>query len=324
MARMLPVAPRPVLNEADMLHRRANPTIVKAMDGSQNRQTTSYVEWNDDFLAPAVRFWSESVPDDGRTVEQLHLPHGGVEVRWRRGHPPTLTGPSTDFVVESLHPGDDVIGFRFPPGMWPDTAECSIRDLAGITVPLRAVLAGCRETANDEVGAARRSFLRCALRTVLDARRGGALPIEIVQSFHQHDQSLSAIAQVTGWSQRQTRRRTVLATAMTVRDLRQLGRFQRFVRVVQSDVATRRRQPSADLAIAAGYADQSHLQRACRAFAGMTLSEYLDRTHHRCTHHHHRVRGDDHSTSRYDERNSLPVRSALTVDPHPQRNEVLR
>lgn len=278
-----------VLNKADNL--AGSLAGCDAVHVSQHGTTRSiYVEWSERSLGSGVRQWLQAVPDDAGPAEQLHLPHGGVEVRWRRGDRPMLIGPTIKADIETIGPGDEVIGFRFNPGRWPDLAACSIHELVGTVQPLSDVLGvGCDADTGDSAEARRRA-LRRVLTTVLPSRVGEAqVTTDIVDAAHLHDRPVSQIALTAGWSERHARRRTRQTTGLTIRDLRRIGRFQRFVTAVQHDLAHKRRRPLAELAALAGYADQSHLQRASQTFAGLTLTEYLDRTHHNCAGHNHQL-----------------------------------
>jgi AraC-like DNA-binding protein len=71
-----------------------------------------------------------------------------------------------------------------------------------------------------------------------------------------------------GLSQRQLRRRFLAATGLRPRLFFRIARFQRALAVIES-------QPLAAASAEAGYADQSHLTREFREFAGCTPLEYL-------------------------------------------------
>ena len=198
-----------------------------------------------------------------------------------------IAGPTRKLRLETLDPGDEVVGYRFPPGRWPDLPRCSVADLAGRVVPVDDILPTAIEAQPDDPADVRALALFRALDPVLRQRpvrpRVGAL----LHAVTRGDAPVRALAREAGWSERHARRRIRATAGLAANDLRQLERFQRFVSLVQHDVARSRRRSIADLAVAAGYADQSHLHRACREFAGLTPKRYLDRTHHRCADHRH-------------------------------------
>ena len=91
---------------------------------------------------------------------------------------------------------------------------------------------------------------------------------------HPKPMAVSAIASELQWS----RRRLVLAfrehIGMTPKSAARVIRFDRVVRRVRAV----RPAPWSTLALDCGYADQAHMSREFREFAGMTPSEYLHRT----------------------------------------------
>lgn len=244
-----------------------------------------YVESVGPALGRGLRHWTQTVAADAAPVEQLHLPHGGVEIRWHRGRPPVVVGPSTMPSVEVIRPGDDVVGVRFSPGRWSGRAGPALGDLVDSVHPL-ATIAGLSFGDDDAPAETRSAHLRRVVAG-LEPPSFGDPVLASVGDVHQRDLSSRDVAITTGWSQRHVRRQIQHVTGLTVRDLRRLGRFQRFVSLVQGDVASRRRRSPVELAVAAGYSDQSHLQRTCRRLAGLTLADYLDRTHHHCAGHDH-------------------------------------
>lgn len=85
--------------------------------------------------------------------------------------------------------------------------------------------------------------------------------------------SVSALAAALGVSERQLLRRFRAAVGYGPKTLARVLRFRAFL-----DAAWAQPAPPVDLArlaAEAGYADQSHLTRDCRAFAGTTPSQLL-------------------------------------------------
>ncbi|HEY0938357.1 MAG TPA: helix-turn-helix domain-containing protein, partial [Trebonia sp.] len=73
-----------------------------------------------------------------------------------------------------------------------------------------------------------------------------------------------------GLSERQFRRRCHAAAGYGPKTLQRVLRFQRFVRIVDAAGDT---PDLAAAAVRAGYADQPHLTRECRALSGHTPAE---------------------------------------------------
>jgi transcriptional regulator GlxA family with amidase domain len=75
------------------------------------------------------------------------------------------------------------------------------------------------------------------------------------------------IADQVGLSERQLRRRSQAAAGYGPKTLQRVLRFQRFVRLLDASPAL---PDLAAAAVLAGYADQPHLTRECRALSGHT------------------------------------------------------
>lgn len=84
---------------------------------------------------------------------------------------------------------------------------------------------------------------------------------------------VAATAALVGISERQLRRRCLAAVGYGPKTLQRVLRFRRALALA------RRGEPFADLALAAGYADQSHLANEVRALAGVPLGVLVPRQH---------------------------------------------
>jgi AraC-like DNA-binding protein len=82
-------------------------------------------------------------------------------------------------------------------------------------------------------------------------------------------ESVGATAARLGLSDRQLRRRCLVAFGYGPKTLQRVLRFQRALRLARQGV------PFAEVACAAGYADQAHLAHDVRDLAGVTLSDLL-------------------------------------------------
>jgi AraC-like DNA-binding protein len=103
-----------------------------------------------------------------------------------------------------------------------------------------------------------------ALEALL-AAIGPVRPDSAVLAAARSVRSVATAARDVGLSERQLRRRSLDAMGYGPQTLGRILRFQRFVRL--ADVAPDR--SLAELALDAGYADQSHLTRECTHLAGV-------------------------------------------------------
>lgn len=84
---------------------------------------------------------------------------------------------------------------------------------------------------------------------------------------------VAATAALVGISERQLRRRCLAAVGYGPKTLQRVLRFRRALALA------RRGEPFAELALAAGYANQSHLANEVRALAGVPLGALVSRQH---------------------------------------------
>ncbi|RBY92707.1 helix-turn-helix domain-containing protein [Blastococcus sp. TF02A-30] len=96
----------------------------------------------------------------------------------------------------------------------------------------------------------------------LTTATGGRLPV-------------SRLAAHVGWSTRHLEQRFRAATGLRPKEAARVVRFDRARRELASRSAAGRRLDLAGLAVAAGYADQAHLTREWREFAGLPPTRWL-------------------------------------------------
>ena len=118
--------------------------------------------------------------------------------------------------------------------------------------------------------------------TVLDdwlTRRFASAPVAAPAAVHavhllraRPDLDISEIARTIGWSRRHLSRAVERQLGVGPRSYRRLLRFQNATRLAQAATAG-----WAGIAAEAGYADQAHLTREFREFAGLTPTAYAAR-----------------------------------------------
>jgi AraC-like DNA-binding protein len=226
----------------------------------------------DDLARDLVTGWVARPHDDHDLV-----PDGCVDVLWISNGTAFLCGPETTGWTFALPAGTEAVGVRFRPGRAASALGLDAVDLRDRQVRLDDVV-GSREQRLliDEVGAAdpglpRVRVLESYARGWL-AAGGESDPVaDQVARLLGRDgtTSVSTLVRTTELSERQLHRRCVRAFAYGPATLRRILRLQRFLRLA--------RHPSAPASLAvlsalAGYADQQHLARDCRAIARTTPS----------------------------------------------------
>jgi AraC-like DNA-binding protein len=216
-----------------------------------------------------------SVLPDRPRGSGLILPDGCSDVIWEQGAGATVAGPDTGpFIPGEPTPGAIVVGVRFRPGAGGQVLGLSLSDLRDLRVPLADVLTAqaaarvpaARIPAELSPAEAVARLLDLTGRLVADGTADPAIA-HAATLLRDPAARTEDVAGAVGLSERQFRRRSQAAAGYGPKTLQRILRFQRFVRLLDA---------SADLpdlagaAVLAGYADQSHLTRECRALSGHT------------------------------------------------------
>jgi AraC-like DNA-binding protein len=250
-------------------------------------------------LRPYVRcYWMLSAPAPSDATAQRILPDGCVEIILnlsasflRHDHsgqterqPRTLVvGPTTRHMSISPTGAVRLVGIRFVPGgAYPflSVPPSELRDVApslgdvappfAADLPERLVSATpgaqaaiLNETLGGQLARARRLTDR-RVQASVRAAYGAERPLRV-----------DALVALTGLGARQIERAFRESVGYGPKTLCRLARFQRVVRAVEPAI-----RPSwARLAAQHGYADQSHLAREFREYAGTTLTSYVNELH---------------------------------------------
>jgi methylphosphotriester-DNA--protein-cysteine methyltransferase len=190
-----------------------------------------------------------------------------------------LCGPERESWTFSLPSGTTAVGVRFRPGALPAVFDLDVSTIADQRVPVAEVIGQDAARAISEAVAATAGL--DAQRQVLVDHIGRLIG----------DASLApeteAILDVLAASPRATQQQLATTTGMSVRSLRRhalrhfgygtatlsrILRFQRFLAV--ASLATGERS-LAVFAAQAGYVDQAHLARDCRAITSRSTTEFL-------------------------------------------------
>jgi AraC-like DNA-binding protein len=181
-----------------------------------------------------------------------------------------VAGPATSAVEVAPTPDHYRCGVRFRVGAAGAALGAPVDLLRDLSVPLEDLWgAEGRRLSARVAGApsaeqARAMLLRGLLepRASLDPVARGAAVLSTRHPFHEVSREL-------GVSERQLRRRVEHAVGYGPRTLVRILRLQRFLQAVEREPIT---TSLAQLASDAGYADQAHLARECRALSGRTPS----------------------------------------------------
>jgi AraC-like DNA-binding protein len=236
-----------------------------------------YAEWQ----PPAVLrdqvacLWLSVIPD--RQGESgLILPDGCSDLIWEQGAGASVAGPDTGpFITASPSPGAVIVGVRFRPAAGGQVLGLPLSELRDRRVPLAdALRRRDRGTPlSADLSLADLSPAEAAARLVELTGRlitdGDADPAIAHAATLLRDPAARTedIAEQIGLSERQLRRRSQAAAGYGPKTLQRVLRFQRFVRQLDASAVL---PDLAGAAARAGYADQPHLTRECRALSGHT------------------------------------------------------
>lgn len=217
------------------------------------------------------------------------VPDACIDVVWVSNGALWVCGPETTAWTFELAPGTSAVGVRFLPGVGAALLGVPATQIADVRTPLEQIV-GTRlesELRDDIERAPDADERRVALERFVDvlvARRAGACRRELEFAERVRNVLASApranaaqLAEQLGITVRQLHRRSLGAFGYGPSTLARLLRLQRFLSLVEQH--ERAGRSLAPLAIEAGYSDQPHLARDCRAITGLApttlLAEYF-------------------------------------------------
>jgi AraC-like DNA-binding protein len=233
-----------------------------------------YLEWP----APAglrhaiACLWAQVTPDGGRDRDGLVLPDACSDLIWEQGRGAFVAGPDTGPVRTVMKAGTVVVGVRFRPSAGGPAFGLPLSELRDQRVDLadlrRHDARRLPGTLDPDTAVLRALELAAAL--VIEGQPDLAAARAAVLLADPRARAEDVAADV-GLSMRQLRRRCHTVVGYGPKTLQRVLRFRRFVS--RLDAGPPRGQDAHDLAALAaqaGYADQAHLTRECRALAGLT------------------------------------------------------
>jgi AraC-like DNA-binding protein len=240
--------------------------------------------------------WVQVVSPRSAAFTHHRTPTGSVEIVCVPGSMPRVLGPQTGPVEEALAPGTTIVGVRLRPEAASSVLGMPARTLRDLTVDADVLWGDRAHTLQDLVGSAGSDGQAAARLAGAVAERLPGTPatdpvvaeaVQLLMSGRRAGVASSASSLCI--SERQLRRRVEGATGLTPRTLHRILRFQRFLALAWTRAA-----PStqvAQLAVAAGYADQAHLTREAARLEGRSPRTFLSESELRCG------CGHDHSAS---------------------------
>ncbi|MEV4602626.1 helix-turn-helix domain-containing protein [Amycolatopsis sp. NPDC049253] len=178
-----------------------------------------------------------------------------------------VAGPDTAAWSSTTSPGATLHGLRFHPGAAPAVLGVAADELRDRRLPLAEVWGRRGELLTDAV----LSGARC-LTDVVAGRAAEPDPAVAELLSHLHTAPARVGTPGTAVGERQLRRRFTVAVGYGPATYLRVLRLQRAIALAPCAPGL------AGLAAGAGYADQAHLSRECRALTGLTPSAYFSGT----------------------------------------------
>jgi AraC-like DNA-binding protein len=228
---------------------------------------------------PALRdrllcVWYRTVAPDEATRTSRVLPDACVDVVWPAHGTPLVAGPDTGPYLTHLAPGATV-GARFRPGRAPDLLGVPAHALRDSRPELAAIWgdgAARRLGESDAVGSI--PGMLEAIQDEVERRLPGARRPDpsapAALAWARGRAGLARLGAELDLGERQLRRRVEERFGYGPAVLRRVLRLQRLL-----ELGAQREWSLAELALAAGYADQAHMTRECRRLAGLSPGSLL-------------------------------------------------
>jgi AraC-like DNA-binding protein len=249
-------AERLVLNESDVYREFAPPAWARAA---------------------IACFWLRR--GDGASVRVL--PDACTDIVWRPGIGAMIAGPDSAAWASRTRPGELIVGARLLPGAGGAAFGIPLAEVRNARVPVDALglddrgkLGGGLDPADAPAAVA-----GVALARVAQAPPDAAVQAAAVRLLDP-GQRVDQLAKALGFSERQLQRRFLAAVGYGPKTLQRVLRLRRFLTTAGPDGSSDGRfergfEGLAAAAAAAGYADQAHLTRECRALTGLTPGQLV-------------------------------------------------
>jgi AraC-like DNA-binding protein len=208
---------------------------------------------------------------DGGSVRVL--PDACADIVWRPGAGAMIAGPDSEAWTSRTSPGELIVGARLLPGAGGAAFGVPLAEVRNARVPVDALGLDRRRELS---GALDPGDAPAAVAAVALARVAQAPPDPAVQAaairLLDPAQRVDQLATALGFSERQLQRRFLAAVGYGPKMLQRVLRLRRFLATAKFDVAL---SGLAAAAAGAGYADQAHLTRECRALTGLTPGQLV-------------------------------------------------
>ena len=229
--------------------------------------------------------WVQRVAPGTEPYEHHSVPNASVELSCELGSAPRVVGPQAGPVRHVNAPGSTVVGVRFRPGAAPSVLDMPASELVDLVVDVEDLWGPAGARLGEELAGCATAEEAASLleRVVLERATGGPDPLvaEVVaRLLPGHSTEVSSLSSSLYISERQLRRRSIAAIGFAPKTVHRMIRFQRFLALAHARGLGS--AGVADLAAAAGFADQPHLTRESLRLSGKSPRVLLDHAARTC------------------------------------------
>jgi AraC-like DNA-binding protein len=229
-----------------------------------------------------LREWQRSATAGS---EVLVVPDGCADIMWRSDGSLLVAGPNLGPITHHQAPDVYFVGLRLLPGAGGAVLGHELDGLREQLVPLSSLWGRGADLVAEQLAATsslreQRSILAGMLVRRVDSVAVDREVVATARALATSSVSVSSVSEQVGLSDRQLQRRFIRQVGYGPKTFQRIMRFRRAVATHEHSSRTQpdRQLGLAELATAAGYADQAHLTRECRRLTGLTPASFLARS----------------------------------------------
>lgn len=211
---------------------------------------------------------------DGKASDTI-LPDGCADIMIYDDQPPRVAGPDAVAQLTTVWDGLVIAGIRLRPGACRVVLGCSAAEIVNGRVLLSDIVSGASKLHRALPGDlyVKLNALECWVRSALGRAtyddRAVIAACRLLGAGSKLD--VGDVARRLDWNARTMHRQFVAACGYSPKHFQRIMRIQEAIRLANQSPLKR----LADLAIAAGFADQPHMTREFRHITGFTPSSYF-------------------------------------------------
>lgn len=221
-------------------------------------------------------FWTHEI--DGSETRMIGIvPDGYCDLVWINGRL-MVAGPDRTSAFPAIRGGEEIVGARFAPGAAAAWLKLPLSEIVGKSVPLRDIwgadaadidsrLTDCG-TMDERMRTLRQELEKYSFHRET-APKDIRFLFERMSDPASGDKHLAKLLDTLEIGERQFRRRCHHYFGYGAKTLARIRRFQSMLQLCRNDAA----MSLAELALAAGYADQAHMTRDVGEFSTLTPLE---------------------------------------------------